>query len=152
MNVTDLLKMLDFEEFDYFYHETGDGVGEEIMEEGLLVEGTNILDTNNIAYTTISPLTPDLVKTPQDFVKFLSYEKSSSPTREVAEMVIIGAGKEVLGNLVEPYDEMHDGQHYDGIIRSHHVMGVIDLDTLEFNFNENFEYAAEANEKMDFML
>ena len=55
MNVTDLLKMLDFEEFDYFYHETGDGVGEEIMEEGLLVEGTNILDTNNIAYTTISP-------------------------------------------------------------------------------------------------
>lgn len=152
MNVTDFIKMLNFDEFDYFYHETGAGVGEEIMEEGLLVDGTNILETNNIAYTTISPLTPDLVITPRDFVNFLATERSSSPTREVAEMVILSADKEVLGNLVEPYDEIHDGQHYGGIIRNHHVMGVIDLDTLEFNFNENFEYASDVDEMVDFSL
>ena len=152
MNVTDFIKMLNFEEFDYFYHETGSGVGEEIMEEGLLVDGTNILETNNIAYTTISPLTPDLVRTQREFVNFLASEKSSSPTREVSEMVILCADKEVEGRLVEPYGEVREGQHYAGIIRSHHVMGVIDLDTLEFSFNENFEYASDANEMVNFSL
>lgn len=152
MNVIDFLKMLNFEEFDYFYHETGAGIGEEIMEEGLLVDGTNILDTNNIAYTTICPLTPELVNTPQEFIKFLCGEKSSSPTRDVAEMVILSADKEVNGRLVDPYKEFHNGQYYEGIIRKHHVMGVIDLETLDFYFNDEFEYASDVDELTDFAL
>ena len=61
MELSDFLDCLDFDEFDYFYHETSRGNGERIMEEGLLVDGTNILGTNNILYTTASPLTSDMV-------------------------------------------------------------------------------------------
>lgn len=152
MNVLDFLKLLNFEEFDYFYHETGAGVGQEIMEEGLMVEGINIIDTKHIAYTTVAPLLPEFVTTPRDFVVFLDREKSSLPGREVAEMVILCSDKEVGANLVEPYNGYHDGMRYDGIIRKHHIMGVIDMDSLEFTMNDEFEFASDLVDASDYSI
>ena len=122
------------------------------MEEGLMVEATNILDTKNIAYTTISPLLPEMVKTPRDFVVFLDSEKGSNFDREVSEMVILCADKDVLGNLVEPYNNYHGQTKYAGIIRRHHIMGVIDMDSLEFEMNEEFEFASDLVDSSDFRI
>ena len=152
MNILDFLKLLNFEDFDYFYHETGAGVGMLIMEEGLLVDGTNILNTNNVAYTTVAPLLPEMVKDPKDFVTFIERERSSNPNRTICEMVILSTSKEVGDNLVEPYEVYRDGNYYEGIIRKNCVMGVLDMDSLEFELNENFEYADELYDYSDFQL
>lgn len=141
MNVTDLLKLLNYEEYDYFYHETGTGVGEQIIEEGLLVDGNNIIGTKNIAFTTIACLTPDLTETPEKFVSFLQNEKSDSAIREVTEMVILSSPKEIEGKIARPYGNYHDGTQYEEIIDSNFVMGVINLNNLTFRMNEEFEYA-----------
>lgn len=152
LNVLDLLKMLNFEEFDYFYHETGAGLGREIMEEGLMVEGTNIIGTKNIAYTTVSPLLPEMVRTPRDFVVFLDNEKGSGSSRDTSEMVILCADKSLDGYLVEPYDEYHNEKKYSGIIRKGYIMGVINIDSLEFEMNEEFEFASDLVDASDFKL
>ena len=46
MNLEEFVNGLDFNNYDYFYHETGKSVGESILEEGLLVDETNILFTS----------------------------------------------------------------------------------------------------------
>lgn len=152
MNVLDFLKLLDFDNFNYFYHETEPGVGLEIMENGLLVDGTNILGVDNIAYTTTLPLEKDLVNDPQEFVDFLKQEKSSNPSRKVAEMVILCSTKEIGDRIVESYQDYCNGNYYEGIINNHLIMGVIDLETLEFTMNEEFEYAEELMEDNDYCI
>ena len=67
MELVELKEMFDFEENDYLYHVTGRGLGERIMEEGLLVEGTNILNASNIIETTTLPITKEIVDNPLDF-------------------------------------------------------------------------------------
>ena len=143
MNIMDFLKMLNYDEFSYFYHETSSGVGKRILERGLLVDGTNILDVENIAFTTIAPLTPDLTETPEQFVNFVQHERSSSSVRDVSEMVIICTAKNLVGDLVESYDKIYQGNFFEGIIRKHHILGVIDMETLSFEMNEEFEYAGD---------
>lgn len=91
--------MLNYDEFSYFYHETSSVVGKWILESGLLVDGANILDVENIAFTTIAPLPPDLTETPEQFINFIQYEKSSSSVRDVSEMVIVCTAKNLVGDL-----------------------------------------------------
>ena len=141
MELSDFLDCLDFDEFDYFYHETSRGNGERIMEEGLLVDGTNILGTNNILYTTASPLTSDMV---DSFEEFIDTEKSNGEaSRDVSEMVILGATKDYSKRLVRKFDDYVDGTYYEGIVDSSFVLGYVDLVTKKFSLNENYEYADE---------
>lgn len=141
MEISEFIEKLDFDEFDYFYHETSRGTSEEVMEEGLLVDGTNILDTDNILFTTALPLTRELVSDSESFKKFLEEEKSVGGFRDVSEMVILGAPKDYHKRLVSPFDDYKDGNYYQGIVESHLVLGYIDLSSKRFTVNENYEYS-----------
>ena len=141
MEISELIEKLDFDEFDYFYHETSRGNSIDIMEEGLLVDGTNILDTDNILFTTTLPLTKDLVSDAETFKTFLDEEKSIGGIRDVSEMVILGAPKDYEQRLVSKYDDYKDGSYYEGIVESHLVLGYIDLVSKRFTVNENYEYS-----------
>ena len=143
MELSNFISKLDFDEFDYFYHETERGNGERIMEEGLLVNGTNILDTDNILFTTALPLTKDLVSDKKNFENFLNTEKSDSSFRKVSEMVILGAPKYFNEQLVVKYDDYHDGEYYEGIVNPNFILGYIDLSDKKFHVNENYEYSNE---------
>ena len=141
MNIEELIETLDFDEYDYFYHETSLNNGEKIMEEGLLVDGTNILDTKNILFTTASPLTQELASTPNDFIDFLTQEKSHLAIRDISEMVIMCAPKDYHMQLVRPYQNYdQNGNYYEGIIENNFIMGYINLDDLNFNPNPDFEF------------
>ena len=50
MSLDNIQDIFDFDNFDYFYHETSKGDAQTIMQQGLLVDGTNIIDTNNILF------------------------------------------------------------------------------------------------------
>ena len=142
MKATDLNQYLDFEENDYLYHETSRGNGERIMEEGLLVDGTNILDTNNILFTTTLPLTKEMTSDPEEFSSFLTQEKSISKLRDVSEMVIICSPKDYDYQIVSPYNDYDSsGNYYQGIVEPQFIMGVINLRDLTFTPNPECQYS-----------
>lgn len=141
MKATDLKQILDFDSFDYLYHETSRGNGQPIMEQGLLVDGTNILQTNNILFTTTLPLTKEMVSDDHEFTSFLTQEKSVSKLRDVSEMVILCSPKEYDYQIVSPYNDYdHAGNYYEGIIEPSFILGVIDLKDLTFTSNPECEY------------
>ena len=142
MKATDLNEFLDFEENDYLYHETSRGNGQRIMEEGLLVDGTNILNTNNILFTTTLPLTKEMTSDPEEFSSFLTQEKSVSKLRDVSEMVIICSPKDYDYQIVSPYNDYDSsGNYYDGIVEPQFIMGVINLRDLTFTPNPECQYS-----------
>ncbi len=140
MNLDDLLNELDFSNFDYFYHETERGIGQEILERGLLIEGTNIINTDNIIFTTVAPLSQDMVSDEGSFQEFLEDEKTHSPLRDVSEMVIIASPKEDDAQIAIPFNDYVDGTYYEAIIPSSNIVGFIDLDTKEIVMNEECQY------------
>jgi hypothetical protein len=144
MKATNLHKILDFENNDYLYHETSKGFGKQIMEEGLLINGTNILNTNNILFTTTLPLTEEMTSDPIEFSNFLNQEKSLSALRDVSEMVIIYSPKEYDYQIVSPFNNFDSsGQYYEGIVEPQFIIGVINLRDLTFTPNPECEYADE---------
>ena len=143
MKLTELIEKLDFEEFDYFYHETSKDKSDLILQEGLLVKGTNILDTSNIIFTTTLPITKNMVQDEASFYNFLDLEKTSSSIRDVSEMVIIGAPKDYEKRIVSPYNKYKDGIYYEGIINNNFILGYIDMFDKQFKVNMNYEYSDE---------
>ena len=71
MSLDNIQDIFDFDNFDYFYHETSKGDAQTIMQQGLLVDGTNIIDTNNILFTTASPITEEMVTSSQQFIDYI---------------------------------------------------------------------------------
>ena len=143
MDLDEFREALDFEEFTYFYHETGSGVGDMIMDGGLLIEGSegsNILGTKNILETTSLPFTKEIAGTTEKLIDFIELEKSSSSFRDVSEMVIFGAPKGNVPNLVEHFGEYKDGVYYMGRVDSSYILGYIDMENQEFIANPNYEY------------
>lgn len=149
MEIKDFIDTLNFDEYDYFYHETSKNNGKKICEEGLLVDGTNILNTNNILFTTASPLTKDFVEDPNNFIKFLEQEKTHSTIRDVSEMVIICAPKEYEKQIINEYQDYDEnGNYYKGIIENNFIAGFIDLNNLEFHENPDFEFSDDYGFKL----
>lgn len=142
MKLIEFTTMLDFDNFNYLYHETSRGTGERIMEEGLLVNGNNILNVDNILFTTTLPLTKDMISNPDEFSTFLTQEKSTgSLFRDVSEMVIIASPKEYDNNIVSPYNAYADDEnYYQGIVEPNFILGVINLENLTFTPNLECEY------------
>ena len=140
MGVPDLIKKFDFDDFDYFYHETDCYRANSIMNEGLLVEGNNILNTNNIIYTVASPLTENMVEDDEEFNHFLEVERSNSSFRDVSAVVILSSLKEYEKNIVTPFGKYKYDNYYEGIIDKSFIIGYIDLNTKEFHLNDNYEY------------
>lgn len=143
MNAFELVKRLNFDEFDYFYHETSKGNSKIILEDGLLIDGTNNTHTFNILFTVASPLTKELVDNENIFRNFLQQRKNSGDMRNISELVILGAPKEDNQILVSLYGEYIDDIYYAGIVDSWLIVGFIDLETLEFYPNKNYEYGEE---------
>lgn len=143
MNLEEFIETLDFDEFTYFYHETGSGVGDMIIDSGLLIEGSegsNILGTKNILETTSLPFTKEIAETTKKLTDFIELEKSNSSFRDVSEMVIFGAPKGDISNLVENFGEYKDGVYYMGRVDSSYILGYVDMENQTFIPNLNYEY------------
>ena len=131
-----LINNLDFDEYHYFYHQTDRGNGQSIIEEGLLVDGTNILDVDNILFTTAIELKPNDVESMEAFLDFLADHQFETDLRNTLEMVIMVAPKEYNKDIVEPLNEFINGNYYKGIIRQEHILGYIDLPNQTLTVNE----------------
>ena len=143
MTVNDFINLLDFEENDYFYHITGNGKSSSILEEGLLVNGTNIIDTNNILYTTCTPLNPEDIVDEDTFNNdLLDSEIGNNRFRDTNEMVIIGVPKYKDKKIVDEFMQDIDGVFYEGIIYNSYIMGYFNNEH-EFTPNEEFEYGPD---------
>lgn len=139
MELVELKEMFDFEENDYLYHVTGRGLGERIMEEGLLVEGTNILNASNIIETTTLPITKEIVDNLENFV---ADELKNKSFRDSSEMVILGSPKEYKKQIVDKVRTSKENMDFQGRVSDRYVMGYINQG-LEFVPNENFEYGTD---------
>lgn len=142
MKIEDMISFFDFENYDYFYHMTGEGIGDIICEEGLLVDGTNLLDATNLKDTTTFEITPDMVKNPNDFVLFVQGEISNSLLRDTSEMVIIGSPKDNDKEIVSDYEQSKDEHFYQGIIYANMIMGYVNQD-YKFIANENYAHGTD---------
>jgi len=143
MTIEEFIKSLNFEENDYFYHVTGSGNGETISEEGLYVDGNNILDTDNILETTTLPLTPDIASSVEQLKQYLSEELSDAGLRDTSEFVVLGAPKECMKQIVSDFCDFKDGTYYEGVIPSEYIMGYFSRNSLDFIANENFGFGTD---------
>ena len=125
----ELIESLDLEEFSYYYHITGRGYGDDIIEKGLYME------ENDLRTTTI-PLPDEMIENIQEYC--LSEYKNDIVKRE--EMVLIGCPKGDESNLVHDigYDNWIGNQQLNYIIRSENILGYIDLKTLEVTYNPEY--------------
>jgi len=139
MNIEDVKKSFNFNENAYFYHITGDGIGEEVLEEGLLVDGNNILDVDNIIFTTAIEITPDMVDELEDI---LDEELHEDSFRGTSEMIILGCSKKGVNSIVTLEEQEKDGVKYDGIVFPNLIMGYFNIDK-EFTPNELFDYGSD---------
>ena len=137
MNIEDTLSFFDFENYDYYYHMTGEGIGDLICEEGLLVDGTNILDATNLKDTTTKEITPDMVANHDDFIQFVQGEIQNCLLRDTSEMVIIGSPKDFEKEIVSDYEQSKDEHFFQGIIYPNMIMGYYNQG-LEFICYEKF--------------
>lgn len=119
MDFYDACELFNFENNDYFYHMTGSSVSHYIMEEGLLVDGTNIIDAQNLKDTTTIEIT--------------------------SEMVIISVPKDYKKDIVSVFRQVKNRQYFEGIIDKNNIMGYFNT-KLEFTPNPNFMFG---NEKFD---
>lgn len=139
-NVVNKVKdFLDYENNYYFYHETDNGYGENICEEGLYLSGNNILGVKNLLYTTTAPLSEDITSNETEFIDFLSREKQTNGLRKVTEMVILGIPKDDIDFAVDRLDNGYQPDSVTNyIIRPQYVLGYIDLENEDLIINENY--------------
>ena len=140
MNIEEFKKCFNFKENRYFYHITGEDRAEAVLEEGLLVDGTNILDVDNILFTTAIEITPDMLSTFEEDI--LDEELHEDTLRGLSQMIIIGCSKDDVDYLVDKTEQYVDGVSYEGIIHPNNIMGYINLDH-EFIPNEMFDYGSD---------
>lgn len=126
----------DFDNNDYFYHITGDGNGKKICEDGLLVDGSDTTNGDNMLYSTTIPITPRMF---DDFDEVLDEELYDNRYRPTNQCVIIGASKGDEKNIVTPEDIYYNEHEYSGIIDSSYIMGYFNKDK-KFKKNENYQY------------
>lgn len=134
ISAIDFLENLDFDENVYFYHITEKGVGEKIINNGLLMVDSHF-------WSTIIQITPDMLENPYDFLK----NEKSNNIRGTEEMVIISCDKEdvkylVKKNTSQNFDwNLEDDPEY--IILKDNIVGYIDLTYLEYPLFLNPDYS-----------
>lgn len=149
--IQSLKENLDYENNYYFYHETSNGKGLDICNEGLLLTGENILGVKNVLFTTASPLTEEITNYDDELISFLRSEKQTNPNRSVNEMVIIGIPKEDMDFALTPIQpnetENNDIYGANFIVDTSYILGCIDLTNEEliknenyFDYNDNYTY------------
>ena len=122
-------KLFDFNDYKYFYHITGHGVGESIIENGLLMAEKEY-------YTTMVEITPDMITEPE---KFLTDEKGFG-AMERDEMVLIRVPKSMGYDFITPLSkgatDIFEDDKDASFVPSDFVLGYFDLDTLDFTPND----------------
>lgn len=142
-DIESFFNSLDFENNHYFYHVTEKGNGDSIIEKGLYVEGTNIINTNNLLFTTAIELKQEDLTDFQDFIDFLEENSFVSHFRDTTEIVFIASPKELDKKIVLGCDQIIDDTYYRGIIPSEHIVGYINVTTKEITTNEDCEYIVD---------
>lgn len=138
--VETLRNNLDYENNYYFYHETSYGNGRDICEEGLLVNGTNIVDAPHLLLTTSVQLTSDMTDD-DNFAEFLKDETCQNNIRNISEVVILGIPKEDINFALQPLSnksEKEYGLEANYILNSKYILGYVDLVNEEITLNENY--------------
>jgi len=125
----ELIDNLDLEELDYYYHITGRGFGDKIIEEGLYLAEPDLK-------TTTIKLPQELLDDP---LKYCKDEYANRLTKR-NEMVIIGCYKDEGNDIIYPADipKWKGDQDLNYLIRSENILGYIDLSS--FNVIYNPEY------------
>ena len=122
-------ELFDFNDYRYFYHITGHGVGESIIENGLLMAEKEY-------YTTMVEITPDMITDPE---KFLTDEKGFG-AMERDEMVLIRVPKSMGYDFITPLskgsNDIFEDDKYASFVPSDFILGYFDLDTLDFTPND----------------
>ena len=142
MNLENVINFFDFKNFDYYYHITGKGIGDLISEEGLLVDGTNLIGAKNIKDTTTIEISRDMVNTIEALTEFVDTEINNSLARDTSEMIIIGSPKAFDKKIVTDYPQKIDEHLYEGLINANMIMGYFNED-LEFIPNPNYAYGTD---------
>lgn len=131
MELEELINSLDFQNNRYFYHITGQGFGDEIIEEGLALEESDLR-------TTTIEIPKEMIDNP---IEYCQSEYSNTLVKR-QEMVIIGCEKNEVGYIVEESDipKWVGDQKLGFIIPSEYILGYIDLKTLEVTYNSEYQY------------
>ena len=124
-----LIDSLDLEELDYYYHITGRGFGDEIIEDGLYLEEADLK-------TTTIKIPQELLENPFEYCK----EEYTNGLSKRNEMIIIGCSKDEGNDIIYSADipKWSGNQELKYLIRSENILGYIDLET--FNVTYNPEY------------
>lgn len=119
-SANNFFRELDFLNNAYFYHITGSGLGNEIMENGLLME------SNNLISTTIR-IDESMLNDIDNFIK----NEHGHNVRETDEMVLIGCPIEDINRMVVNNDYISEYWTSEVppkyIIPSEYIMGYIDM-------------------------
>ena len=130
-DVEELINNLDFENNNYYYHITGRGFGDEIINDGLY-----LLD-KDFRSTTIR-IPQEMIDDPSDYC---SKEYSDGRIVKRQEMVIIGCVKGEERYLVsETYPKWVGDAKFKYVIPSENIVGYIDLEDLSVVYNDFYEY------------
>ena len=131
MELEELIFNLDFQNNRYFYHITGKGFGDEIIEEGLFLENEDLRST------TIE-LPEEMINDPITYCE--SEYIDALVNRQ--EMVIIGCAKSEVSYVVEKSSipKWIGDQKLEYVIPNGYILGYIDLKTLEVTYNEEYQY------------
>lgn len=123
----ELMNNLNLEDYDYYYHITGKGYGQEIIEEGLYLE--------DYAWnTTMIKFSEEIVNNLYEYCE--SEYKNSIDKRQ--EMVIIINYKDDDNNLVKVADcpkWVGGGAALKYQVKNEHILCYVDLETLEVTYN-----------------
>ena len=136
MELEKLMNSLDFENNRYFYHITGQGFGDEIIEEGLALEERDLR-------TTTIEIPKEMIDNP---IEYCESEYSDTLVKR-QEMVIIGCEKGQVAYIIEQSDipRWVGDQKLDYIIPNEYILGYIDLKTLEITYNSEYWCKIENN-------
>lgn len=121
-------ELFNFDEYRYFYHVTGHGVSDKVMEEGLLMAEKEY-------YTTMIEITPDMINDPETFLK----DEKGFGVMQRDEMVIIRVPKSLGYNFVESLESKNDLFEDDNnasFVPSDYIFGYFDLDNFGFTYND----------------
>lgn len=125
----ELIESLDFEEFDYYYHITGKGFGDNTIQEGLYLEEPDLK-------TTMIKLPIEMIEDP---IGYCTNEYSNGHIKR-QEMVLIGCEKGEENNIINNADipKWMGDQKLNYLVRSENILGYIDLETLDIVYNPEY--------------
>ena len=125
----ELMNSLDFENNSYFYHITGKGFGNDIINDGLYLEN------DDIRSTTIR-IPQEMIDNPEDYCK----KEYNNGIIKRQEMVLIGCDKDEEDYLITNADTWIGSDKFKYVIPNDYILGYIDLEDLTVTYNEYYKY------------